>query len=276
MPGQLFQFLNVILMEKNLSTGIFIFCFLVLSPFYGLTQPDIPMNADLKSNSECWKVKVKQNGIWGKKPAMISFGQLKSISTETEKNGQANREVDRELYWKNIHYVTNRESFMELELNGSDTAVIRMLTVIEEKTKEKNVMGTLASTNENAQQTYYVSSWIDEMILHFQIDSTSWHYSKLESASAFGVLEKNRDTGVKVFLYKVSNLEGKKIKEVMFSQPAVGFVFEYQGKQVAAFQTLLKQMIWVSNTLDPVLRKAILATGAAIMATVKSGNSNGF
>ena len=62
----------------------------------------------------------------------------------------------------------------------------------------------------------------------------------------------------------------------MFSQPAVGFVFEYQGKQVAAFQTLLKQMIWVSNTLDPVMRKAILATGAAIMATVKSGNSNGF
>ncbi|HEY4965547.1 MAG TPA: hypothetical protein VII28_04070 [Puia sp.] len=254
---------------------VFIFGF-VLGPASGLTQPDIPINPDLKSNCESWKIKVKQNGIWGKKPAMISFGQLKTISTETEKSGQSSKQVDRELFWKNIRTVNSSESSMALELNGTDTATISMLTVKEEITKEKNVAGTLTHVNRDDEELYHVSSWIDEMILQFQNDSTSWHYSKWETGSTFGVLEKIQDTSVKVFLLKVNNLEGKKMKEMMFSQPALGFVFEYQGKQVAAFQTLMKQMIWVSNGLDPLLRKAILATAAAVMATVKSGGSNGF
>jgi hypothetical protein len=263
-------------MNRNLCISFFVFCLLALSPFYGFTQPDIPISTDLKSNSESWKVKVKQNGVWGKKPAIISFGPLKTISTEAEKNGQVSREVDRELYWKNIHSVTSRESFMELELNGSDTAIVRMLTVNEETTKEKNVLGTLANANAEGEESYRVSSWLDEMILEFQSDSTVWRYNKLDSGSYYGMLVKIQDPGLQVFLLRASNLEGKKMKDIMFSQPAVGFVFEYQGKQVAAFQTLLKQMIWVSNTLDPALRKAILATVAAIMATVKSGNPNGF
>ena len=165
---------------------------------------------------------------------------------------------------------------MVLELNGADTATISMLMVKEEITKEKNVAGTLAHGNGDDEELYHVSSWVDEMIFQFQRDSAKWQYSKWETGSTFGVLEKIQDTSIKVFLFKVNNLEGKKMKEIMFSQPALGFVFEYQGEQVAACQTLMKQMIWVSNSLDPLLRKAILATAAAVMATVKSGDSNGF
>ena len=62
------------------------------------------------------------------------------------------------------------------------------------------------------------------------------------------------------------------MKDIMFSQPAIGFIFEYRGKQVAAIQTLLKQKIWVSNSLDPVMRTAIMATAAAMVATLKSGD----
>jgi hypothetical protein len=82
--------------------------------------------------------------------------------------------------------------------------------------------------------------------------------------------------GIQVVLYQVNNLEGKKMKDIMFTQPALGIVFEYEGKQVAAIQTLMKQSIWISKTLDPALRKAILATSAALISTIKSGNANGF
>src|SRR5664279_6592086 len=92
----LFRILYFILIHfmnrKSKFVLVFIFGF-VLSPASGLTQPDIPINPDLKSNCASWKIKVKQNGIWGKKPAMISFGQLKTISTETEKSGQSSKQV---------------------------------------------------------------------------------------------------------------------------------------------------------------------------------------
>jgi len=114
------------------------------------------------------------------------------------------------------------------------------------------------------------------MNLIFQNDSAVWHYIKLDNGSAYGMLEKLHDQGQPIFLKQVSNLEGKKMKDIMFTQPALGFIFEYQGKQVAAIQTLMKQNIWISKVLEPDLRKAILATAAAVMATVKSGNANGF
>jgi hypothetical protein len=253
---------------------LFILWLTCMTPVFVSAQPDIPLSAELKSNNESWKVKVKQNGIWGKKPALVNFGPLKTLSTETEKNMPGSREVDRELYWKNIHTVSNDERSMELEINGADTAFLRMLTVKDETIKEKNVVGTMANVNSTDESSYRVSSWLDEMNLIFQNDSTFWHYIKLDSGLTYGILEDRR--GLQVVLYQVNNLEGKKVKDIMFTQPALGIVFEYEGKQVAAIQTLMKQSIWISKTLDPALRKAILATAAALISTIKSGNANGF
>ena len=264
------------MMGRKCKTLFLVICLTGLAPVFGIAQPDIPMNPDLKSNSESWKVKVKQNGIWGKKPAIVNFGPVKTISTGTEKNEQSIREVNRDLYWKNIHTIRSTESSMVLEFNGADTAMIRMLTVKEETTKENNVVGTMANANGADEESYRVSNWLDEMNLSFQNDSTVWHYIKLDSGSVYGILEKVHGPGQQIILQQVSNLEGKKMKEIMFTQPALGFVFEYQGKQVAAIQTLMKQNIWISKALDPDYRKVILSTAAVIMATVKSGNANGF
>jgi hypothetical protein len=261
--GTKFRYLFVILYLSNFA------------PVIGWSQPDIPINADLKSNSEGWKVKVKQNGIWGKKPAIVNFGPVKTVSTEAEKSEQSLREVNRELYWKNVHTIKSTESSMELELNGTDTAIAIMLTVKEETTREKNVAGTLAGGTGSEEEYYRVNSWLDEMNLRFQTDSSVWHYIKMDSGT-YGLLEKLHDPDKRIFLRQVSNLEGKKMKEIMFTQPAIGFVFEYQGKQIAGIQTLMKQYIWISKELDPEFRKVILATAAAVMATVKSGNANGF
>ena len=249
---------------------------MLLLPRCGFTQPDIPMSLELKSNGESWKVKVRQNGMWGKKPASVDFGPLKTISAESKKNDQGSREVDGELFWKNIHAIKNGETSMKLELNSLDTAMIWMLTAKEETTKEKNVMGTLTNVQGEDEEFYHVYSWVDEMILQFHNDSTVWYYRKTEAGSPFGMLEKIRDTNVRVFLIKVNNLEGKKMKDILLSQPAIGFIFEYEGKQVAAFQSILKQTFWIIKSLDPDLRKAILATAAAMIATIKSDNSNGF
>jgi hypothetical protein len=165
---------------------------------------------------------------------------------------------------------------MVLDMGDRDTAIINMLAVNEEKTREKNTLGTVAHANGDGEESYQDSSWVDDMIIQFYIDSARWRYHKLTGDPSFGVLENIADTSVRFFLYKVDNMDGKKMKDIMFSQPAVGFVFVFAGKQVGAVQTLLKQMIWVSNTLDAVQKKAVMATAAAIMATVKSGNSNGF
>jgi hypothetical protein len=263
--------------NRKYKEALYLCCLTVLLPLCGFTQPDIPMSTELKSNSDTWKIKVKQNGIWGKKPAQVGFGPLKTISTETESTDlNSSRTADRELHWKNIQTSTSRESTMKIELNDLDTIMIRMVTVKQEAIKEKNVVGTLAGVNGEGKESYQVSSWIDEMVLQLKNDSIVWHYRKIETGTTFGVLEEIQDTSVRVFLLKVNNLEGKKMKDIMFSQPALGFVFEYQGKQVAACQTLLKQMIWVSNTMDPDLKKAVLATAAAVMATIKSGDSNGY
>jgi len=256
----------------------YLFLILCLSDFVPIIcfgQPDIPINADLKSNSESWKVKVKQNGIWGKKPAIVNFGPVKTVSTGSEKSEQSIREINRELYWKNIHTIKSTESSMELELYGTDTAIVLMLTVKEETTREKNVAGTLAGGSGSEEESYRVNNWMDEMNLSFQNDSAVWHYIKMDSG-AYGVLEKLNGPGEQIFLRQVNNLDGKKMKEIMFTQPALGFVFEYQGKQIAGIQTLMKQYIWISKELNPELKKVILATATAVMATLKSGNANGF
>lgn len=263
-------------MKKNLTLFFFGLSLFVSAPFFGFSQPDIPMNPELKSNCMSWKVTVKQNGVWGKKPAMVSFGPMKTISTGTGKYSLSEKQADVELFWKNVRTIKSRESSMELEMGDADTSIIRMLTLREEITKEKNAAGTLVHINEEGEESYQDSSWIDEMIIQFSGDSSCWHYRKLESGAAFGVLENISDKGVSVFLHKVNNLEGKKMKEIIFSQPAIGFIFEYRGKQVAAIQTLLKQKIWVSNSLDPVMRTAVMATAAAIIATLKSGDPNGY
>ena len=114
------------------------------------------------------------------------------------------------------------------------------------------------------------------MILQFPADSSVWLYFSPGADSSFAMLENLPDSTIKIELFRINNLEGKKSKEIMFTQPALGFGFRYQGKEVAAFQTILKQMVWVSKTLDPKLRSAILATAAALLATIKSGNANGF
>lgn len=263
-------------MRKNNLLGFFVFCHMNLVPCLGRSQPDIPINHDLKSNAANWKVKVKQNGIWGKKPALVSFGQLKTISAESGKSGESIRELDREFFWKKIRTVNSRETMMELDMGDKDTAIVSMLAVNEEKTREKNTLGTLTNVNGNGEESYQDSSWVDDMIIQFYHDSTRWHYHKLSTDTALWMLENIADTAVRFFLRKVNNWEGKKMKDIMFSQPAVGFVFVLAGNQVAAVQTLLKQMIWVSNALDPVQKNAVMATAAAILATVKSGNQNGF
>jgi hypothetical protein len=216
------------LWKKKYTHLLLLLCLLGLAPVCGFTQPDIPMNPDLKSNSENWKMKVKENGMWSKKPILVSFGPLKTLSTETVKSGQISREVNRELFLKNIQKMKSRESSMVLELNGTDTPSIRMLTVQEETTRQKNVVGTLVNVNGEGEESFHVSSWLDEMSLQFQNDSTIWHYSKLDSDSAYGILEKAKDSGLKVFLF------------------------------------------WVIN------RKAVMATAVTLMASVKSGDLNGY
>src|SRR5580765_5336600 len=167
-------------MGRKFKYLLLILCLSDLAPLVGFGQPDIPINADLKSNSESWKVKVKQNGIWGKKPALVNFGPVKTFSTGAEKNEQSSREVNRELFWKNVHTIKSTESSMELELNGADTAIVIMLTVREETTKEKNVAGTLAGGNGSEEEYYRVNNWLDEMNLSFQNDSAVWHYIKMD------------------------------------------------------------------------------------------------
>ncbi len=261
-------------MNMHFKSLFIILCLPGLAPAFGYTQPDMPISAGLKSNSESWKVKVKQNGIWGKKPAIVNFGPLKTLSTETEKNHQNTREVDRELYRKNIHTVKSSESSMELELYGTDTAIDPDADS-EGRNHQGKKCGRYHGQREwTDEESYRVSCWLDEMYLGFQNDSTFWHYIKLDSGQVYGILE-NRQM-LQVTLYQASNLEGKKMKDIMFTQPALGIVFEYQGKQVAAVQTLMKQSIWISKDLDQNLRNAILATSAALMATIKSGNANGF
>jgi len=262
-------------MGRKFKYLFLILCLSDFTPIICFGQPDIPMNADLKSNSEGWKVKVKQNGIWGKKPAIVNFGPVKTVSSAAENSEQSLREVNRELYWKNVHTIRSTESSMELELYGTDTAIAIMLTIKEETTKEKNVAGTLAGGNGAEEEYYRVNNWLDEMNLCFQNDSSVWHFIKLDSG-AYGLLEKLHGPDKQIFLRQVSNLEGKKMKEIMFTQPALGFIFEYQGKQIAGIQTLMKQYIWISKELEPELRKVILATATAVMATVKSGNASGF
>jgi hypothetical protein len=236
------------------------------------------MDKDLKSANESWHVKIKQNGMWGKKPAQVNFGPMKTNSTEAGKATQVSREVNRDLYWKNIHSVKSKESGMELIMNGVDTVEIHMLTVEEETTQKKNVVGTLVNADGEGNEMYHVSSWIDEMMIQSQNDSVLWHYLKLNEGpgSAYASLEITGDTTDQVLLFQVNNLEGKSMKEIMFSQPALGFVFQYKGKQVAAFQTMLKQTVWISKTLDPRWKTAILATTAALFGTIKAGNANGF
>ena len=263
--------------------GNIIFKFLVAAIFFnscfpltGISQPDIPMDPDLKSNYESWHVKIKQNGIWGTRPAQVNFGPLKTITTESGKSIELSREVDRELFLKNIHSLNAKESRLDLVLNDHDTVQIRMLTLEEEEIKKRNVAGTLSNAEPGENEMYRASSWVSHMILQFPADSSVWLYFSPGADSSFAMLENLPDSTIKIELFRINNLEGKKSKEIMFTQPALGFGFRYQGKEVAALQTILKQMVWVSKTLDPKLRSAILATAAALLATIKSGNANGF
>jgi len=254
------------------AVSFFYSCF----PLAGISQPDIPMDADLKSNSESWHVKIKQNGIWGVRPAQVNFGLLKTIATASGESIELSREVDRELFLKNIHSLKGKTSSLVLVMNDHDTANLQMLVLEEEEIKKRNTAGTLSNQEPGGNGMYQASSWINRMILQFPGDSTAWLYYSAGSDSAYAILENLPDSNIKIELFKVNNLEGKKSKEIMFIQPALGFVFRYQGIEVAAFQTILKQMVWVSKTLDPKLKPAVLATTAALLATIKSGNANGF
>lgn len=247
-------------------------------PFAGISQPDIPMNAELKSNSESWHVKIKQSGIWGSKPAQVNFGPVKTIVTEAGKTLELSREVDRELLMKNIHSVSSKESRMELVINETDSVQIHMLTMEEEEIKKRNTVGTISNAETGGNEMYHSSSWIRRMILSFSADSSSWVYFTPDTGTAapYAILENTRDSSFKIEIVKINNLEGKNTKEIMFTQPALGFGFRYQGKDIAAFQTLLKQSAWISKAIDPKLRPVILATTAALFATFKSGNPNGF
>jgi hypothetical protein len=252
--------------------AIYLFCSF---PGSGIAQPDIPFSPHLKSNSESWKVKVKQNGIWGNKPAQVNFGPVKTIGTDGGKETEVSREVDHELYWKNIHSKSSRETRMGILLNMTDTAEIRMLTIEVGTTKKRSLVGSFSKTDPGENESSRDSSWIDEMTIRFQKDSIFWRFIKNDSGRAYASLVK-QGTEDTVYLYRVSNMDGKKMKDMMFTQPAMGFVFEYHEKQLAAFQTIIRQTTWISKTIEPELRNAILATIAALFATIKSIDANSF
>ncbi len=252
--------------------ALIIFCSF---PFAGFSQPDIPMSAELKSNSENWHVKIKQSGIWGTRPAMVSFGPLKTIETKAGKSIQISRSVDHELYWKNIHSESSRETSMAIVLSDTDTAEIRILTLEAETTRKRSLVGGFSKADPGMNENFHDSSWAVEMTIKFQNDSSIWHYIRLDSGKVYANLVMD-DYGDSVTLFRTDNMEGKKMKEIMFSQPALGFVFVYQGKQVAAFQTILTHKAWISKSLSPKLKGVIMAATAALFATFKSENTNDF
>jgi hypothetical protein len=264
---------------NNRQNVILLFSIILLFPLFAVSQPDIPIDTYLKNNSESWKVKIKQKGITGNKPAEINFGPLKTIQTEAGKAQLLDRNTDRDLFWKNIKTVKSRESIMILTYNETDTILINMLTVTEEIIHKKNLTGTIFSSNKNQDdKTYTSSSWADEMSIKLQNDTTQWRFTKtdtsfLSKTEYIGKLYSVTDS----FLIKpIDNLTEKQTKNIMFGPLATGFVFLHDGKQVAAFQTLMKKNIWISKEINTSTKQVLLAATAAMLATIKTENSNGF
>src|SRR5258706_7708017 len=135
---------------------------IILIPLSGFCQPDIPIDAVLKNNSESWKVKVKQK-FSNYKPAVINFGPVKTIETGAEKAQQLSREVSRDLFWKNIKTVESRESSMILTYHDIDTVLVNMLTVTKEEVHKRNVTGAIFNADKSEENAYVFPPLIDEM-----------------------------------------------------------------------------------------------------------------
>ena len=115
------------------------------------------------------------------------------------------------------------------------------------------------------------ASWVDEMIITFQHDTTQWRYTKTDSVDFIlsGYIGKLQSANDSFFVKPIDNLAGKKMKDILFSQPATGFIFLHEGKQTAALQLILKRKAWVAKDIDPSAREAILVTMTVLLATTK-------
>jgi hypothetical protein len=241
------------------------------------SQPDINIDPALNSNSYSWKVKIKQR-IFGKyKPALINFGPIKTLDANTDKSNQENREVSRELFWKTVKTVTSRESNLQIVYNDNDTITINILSVSEENIRKRNAAGVFTNVNNEDGSGYKISSVVNEMLIHFAGDTTDWHFIKSDSAQheltgQEGVLQNSVDSFV---VKRINNFSGKKMNQIMFSQPATGFTVFHKGEPIAAFQTLMKNKVWVSKNLSDRDKKGILAAIAGFFATIKSEDENG-
>jgi hypothetical protein len=264
------------------KTAVFQFsttlCFILAFSISGFCQPDIPIDTALKSNADCWKIKVIQNGMSGKRPAKVSFGPVETTGSEYEKVLTDKNEVEKGLIWKNIHDVKSRETTMKLLLNSTDSVSVQMISVREETQNQRSAFAVMTKSGEDGDQKYQENSYIEEMNLQFMADGSCWYFTKTDSggATVIATLQDIRDSSIKLFIYRVNNLEGKKPTEIAFKQPAFGYVFKIQEKQVAAFQTIFKEKAWVSKTLDARLKEAVIATIAAMMATIKAANTMGY
>jgi len=244
---------------------------IVLIPVFGYSQPDIPIDASLKNNSESWKVKTRQKSFVRYKPAEVFFGPIKTVRTDAEKPQQLNREVSRELFWKDIKTVNSRESSIQLTYDDADTAIVNMLVVTVDEIHKRNTTGVFFNADKNKDETMAATSWVDEMIISSQKDTTQWRYTKTDSADfkLSGYIGKLQSAKDSFFVKPIDNLTGKKMKDMLFSQPATGFIFLHEGKQTAALQLIMKRKAWVTKDIEPSAREAILVTMTVLLATTK-------
>ncbi|MES1222623.1 MAG: hypothetical protein ABUT20_44420 [Bacteroidota bacterium] len=267
------NFINLFFRNRKL----FIFLLLII-PAVAFSQPDILLDPLFKNNSDSWKVKTKQKGFAQYKPAEVSFGQVRTIKTDAEKPQELSRDVRRDLFWKDIKTVNKRESSLVLTFNDTDTIVVNMLATTVDDVHKRNTTGVIFNADKNEDEKASFQSWINEMIIRFQSDTVQWHYIKTDSADfslcgCVGKLESPSDS----FLVKpIDNLSGKKMKDILLAQPATGFIFFHEEKQVAALQLIMKRNAWISKDITPPAMQAIFATMTALFATIKAENGNGF
>jgi hypothetical protein len=50
----------------------------------------------------------------------------------------------------------------------------------------------------------------------------------------------------------------------------------HDGKQIAAFQYMIKETVWISKEISSTEAKAIMATIAGLFATTKAGYMSGY
>jgi hypothetical protein len=128
--------------------------------------------------------------------------------------------------------------------------------------------------NVSKDEEYKSSSWAQEITIQMPGDSLyrfTRTSSSLPSSEYSGKLQAGSDSFLIRTIDNFSNAKGKK---KMFVIPAAGFVIFYNGKQVAAWQTIIKQSVWLSKELDDLKKKVLTSLIAALMVTTELSYGN--